>query len=79
MSIGKPTADRDSMLGVEDIRCWRVVDNDCFSQITTDLRQVFHIIPLVVIATLAEQTMVYHVVDIELVEKRISVLLKRVS
>jgi len=54
MSIGKPTADRDSMLWVEDIRCWRVVDDDCFSEIAANLRQVFHIVPLVVVATFSE-------------------------
>lgn len=40
MRVGEPTADGDRVLGVEDIGCRRVVDDDCFSEIAADLREV---------------------------------------
>ena len=31
MSVGKPAADWDGVLRVEDVRRWRIVDNNCLS------------------------------------------------
>jgi hypothetical protein len=64
MSVRKPTTDRYSMLGVENVRSWRVVDNDGFLQISTNLGQIFDVVSLVIITTFSEKSVVYHVVDI---------------
>jgi hypothetical protein len=40
VSIREPAADWDGVLGMEDVRCRRVVDNDGVLQIPADLRQV---------------------------------------
>lgn len=40
MGIREPAADRNGMLRMEDIRCGRVVDDDGFSEVTTDLGEV---------------------------------------
>lgn len=37
VSIRKPAADRYRVLGMENIGCRRVVNNDCLSNITPDL------------------------------------------
>jgi hypothetical protein len=54
VGIGKPTADRHRMLGMEHIRRGRVVDNDSLPKISADLRKILHVVALVVVATLAE-------------------------
>lgn len=56
------------MLRVEDVGGWRVVDNDSVLQVTTNLRQILDIVALVVVAALAEETVVNDLVDVELVE-----------
>lgn len=43
MRVGEPAADGDGVLGVEDVGCGRVVDDDCFSEIATDLREVLRV------------------------------------
>lgn len=67
MSIGKPTADWHSMLGVEDIGGWRVVDDDRLSEISADLGKILDVISLVIITTFSEQTMMDNVVDVQLI------------
>ena len=74
MSVGEPTADRNSMLGVEDIGCWGVVDDDCILKITAQLRQILNVVSLMVVATFTEKTVVDNVVDVQLIEQRITVL-----
>jgi len=64
VSVRKPTTDRYSMLGMENVRRWRIVDDDGFLQISTNLGQIFDVISLVIITTFTEQSVVYHVVDI---------------
>lgn len=64
MSIREPAADRYRMLRVEDVRGRGVVDDDGFSQVTANLREIFDIVALVVVATISEKTMVDHIVDI---------------
>ena len=54
MRIREPTADWDRVLGVEDIRSWRVVDDNGVFEVTSNLRKVFDVVSLVVVATLAE-------------------------
>ena len=41
-----------------------------------NLRQVLDVVALVVVAALAEQTMMHHVVNVELVEQGVPVLFK---
>jgi hypothetical protein len=43
VGIREPAADWDGMLRVEDIRGWRVVDNDSVLQVTTDLREILRL------------------------------------
>jgi hypothetical protein len=40
MGVGEPAADWDGVLGVENVRSWRVVDDDCVLQIAADLGEV---------------------------------------
>lgn len=40
MRIREPAADRDGVLGMEDIRRGRIVDDDGFFEVAADLRQV---------------------------------------
>jgi len=72
--VRKPTANGDSVLWVEDVRCRRIINDDCFTQITSDLRKIFDVISLVIITTLTEQSMVHNVMDVQLVKERIPVL-----
>jgi len=64
MSVGEPTADRDGVLGVEDVGCWGIVDDDGLSEISSDLGKIFDIVSLVIVATFAEEAVVNDVVDI---------------
>lgn len=75
MRIGKPAADGHGMLGVEDVGSGRVVDDDGVLQVTSDLREVFDVVSLVVVAALAEQPVVDNLVDVELIQKGIAILL----
>lgn len=64
MGVWKPTANGNGVLGVEDIWGRRIVDNDCFSEVAANLGEIFDVVTLVIVATLSEKTMVYHVVNI---------------
>ena len=74
MCVAEPTADGDSVLWVENVRCRRVIDDYGLFEISTHLRKVFDVVALVVVTTLSEQAVVDHIVYVELVEKRIAVL-----
>lgn len=77
MCVREPTADRDGVLGVEDVRRRGVVYNDGIFQVSTDLGEVLDVVALVVVAALSEQPVMDNLVDVQLVEERISVLLSR--
>jgi hypothetical protein len=77
--VGKPTADGHSMLGVEDVGSRRVIDDDCVLKISSDLREIFDIISLVVVAALSEEPVVDHLVNIQLIQQRVAVLKANVS
>lgn len=62
------------MLRMENIRGWRVVNNDCVFEVSTNLRKIFNVIALVVVAALSKQTVVDDFVDIQLVQQRIAIL-----
>jgi len=64
VSIREPAADWYGMLRVKDVGCRRVVDDDGFSQVTTNLREIFYVVSLMVVATVAEKSMVHNVVDV---------------
>lgn len=70
MRIRKPTADWHSVLGMKDVGRRRIVDNNRILELPSNLREVFDIIALVVVAAFSEETMVYNVVDIKLIEER---------
>lgn len=62
------------MLGVEDVGCGRVVDDDGVFEVPSDLGEVFDVVSLVVVAGFTEESVVYHFVDIKLVQERVAVL-----
>ena len=64
MSIRKPTADRYGMLGVENVRSRRIVDDDGFLKISANLGQIFDVVSLVIVTTFPEKPVVYHVMDV---------------
>jgi len=68
MGVRKPAAYRHSMLWMENIRRWRIVDDDGFSQIAANLREVFDIVSLMVVTTLTEKAMMNNMIDIELIQ-----------
>lgn len=74
MRIREPTADGHGVLGVEDIRGWRVIDDNGILEVAPNLGQIFDVVALMVVATFAEKTMVDNVVDVQLVQQRITVL-----
>lgn len=62
------------MLGVEDVGRGRVVDDDGILEVPSDLGEVLDIVPLVIVAGLAEEAVMDHIVDIELVQERVAIL-----
>ena len=67
MSIREPAADWNRMLRVENVRSGRVVDDDGLLEVSSHLREILDIVALVVVTTLAEQTVMHHVVNVQLV------------
>lgn len=90
MSIRKPAADGDSVLRVEDVRRRRVVDDDGVLEIATNLGEILwkvsrrfpssgscaylDVVALVVVAALAEETVMHNTVDVQLIKQRVTVL-----
>lgn len=77
MRIGEPTANRHCVLRVEDVAGGRVVDDDRLLEIPADLAEVFDVVALVIVAGLAEESVMYNMVDIELVQEWVAVLCNR--
>lgn len=74
MSVREPAADGYRVLRMEYIRSRRIIDNDGLSKVTTNLGKILDIISLVVITTVPKQTVMDNVMDVQLIEKRITVL-----
>lgn len=74
MRIRKPTADWYGMLRVEYVGSRRVVDDDGVLQVAAHLGQVLDIVTTMVVTALSKQPMVNDTMDIQLVQKRITVL-----
>ena len=74
MRIGKPTADGDGVLRMKNVTGGAVVDDDGFAEVAADLREIFDVVALVVVAGFAVEAMADDVVDVELVEEGLSVL-----
>lgn len=72
--VREPTANRHGVLGVENVGCRRVIDDYCVLEVAANLGQVLYIVPLVVVATLAEQPVVDDFVDVQLIEERVTIL-----
>lgn len=72
--VREPAAYRQRVLGVEDVRRGGVVDDDGVFEIPPDLGKVLDVVPLVVVAGLAEEAVMNHIVDIELVQERVAIL-----
>ena len=79
MRVVKPRRDRNGVIGMEDVRCWRVVDDDGLLELAPDLRQILDVVALVVVAAFSEQAVVHDLVDVQLVQQRIAVLRNGVS
>ena len=54
MGVGKPAADRNSMLRVEDVGGRGVVDDDGILEISPYLGEILDVVALVVVATLSK-------------------------
>jgi hypothetical protein len=67
------------IIGMENVRGRGIVEDDSVTYRTTELREVFDIVALVVIATLSEQPVCDNTVDIQLVQHRVGVLKEPVS
>jgi hypothetical protein len=68
MCIRKPTAYRHSMLRVEDVGCRGIVDDNGVLEIPTDLRQIFDVVALMVVAALSEEAVMHDIVNVKLVQ-----------
>ena len=68
VSIREPTSDGNGVLGMEDVGCRGVVNDDCLLQVAANLREILDVVPLVVVAALSEEPVVDHLVDVQLVE-----------
>lgn len=77
--VREPAADRNRVLRVEDVRRRRIVDDDGVLQIAAHLRQVLHVVTLMVVAALPEEPVVDNLVDVQLIKERVAVLNARVS
>ena len=64
MSIGKPTADWNGVLRVEDVGCRGIVNYNRLSKVAPNLREIFDVIALMVVTTLAEETVVHHMMNV---------------
>lgn len=67
MSIREPTADRHSVLRMEDVRGRRVVNDNSILEVPADLGKILDVVALVVITALSEQSVVDNLVDVELI------------
>lgn len=54
MCVGKPAANGYGMLGVENVGCGRVVDDDSVLQVASNLGQILDVVATVVMAALSE-------------------------
>jgi hypothetical protein len=64
VSVREPTADRHGVLRVENVGCRGIVDDDCFSQISSNLGKIFDVVSLVIVTTFTEEAVMNDVVDI---------------
>ena len=61
------------MLRMEDVAGGRVVDDDRLSEIAADLAKVLHVVALVVVAALTEESVVDDAVNVQLVQQGVTV------
>ena len=73
MGVAEPAADGHGVLGMEDVARGAVVDDDGFSQVATHHAEILHVVALVVVAAFSEESVMYHVVDVQLIEQRVAV------
>ena len=48
--VVEPARDGHGVVWVEDVRCWRVVNDDCLAYGPAELRQVLDVVALVIVA-----------------------------
>lgn len=74
VGVGEPATNGDRVLGMENVRRRRVVDDDGVFQVSSHLRKILDVVSMVIVAALAEQPVVYDLVDIQLIQKRVAIL-----
>ena len=74
MRVAKPTANRYGVLRMEDVAGGRVIDDDGLSKISANLAQILDVIALMIVAAFSEQSVMYNVVDVQLVKERVAIL-----
>ncbi len=94
MSVREPAADGNRVLRVKDVRGWRIVNDDRFSEVTAYLRKILldwldtmriecemkygatnlDVVSLVIVAALAEEAMVHYIMNIQLIQQRVTIL-----
>ncbi len=52
------------MLGVKNVRCWGIIDDDGFSKISSDLGKIFDVVSLMIVATFAEEAVMDDMMNI---------------
>ena len=53
---------------MEDVRSWGVVNDDSILEVSADLRQILHVVSLVVIAAFAEESVMDDLVNVKLIQ-----------
>ena len=66
--VAEPAADRNGVLWMEYIAGGRVVDDDGLTEVTANLAQVLHVIALMVVTALSEQSVVHNMVNVQLIQ-----------
>lgn len=59
---------------MEDVGSRGVVDDDGILEISSNLGEILDVVSLMVVTTLAEETVVDHLVNVELVKERVAIL-----
>ena len=69
----------NGILGVEDVRARRVINDNGLSQVAIDETKILNVVAFVIHTRLAEETSTNHTVGIQEVQQRISILIEASS
>ena len=62
--VAEPAANRYSMLWVEDVACRRIINDDGFSQIASNLAEILDVVALVIVTAFSEQAVMHNMVNV---------------